>query len=183
MARTLLAVLSNPPTTPGERTLGRIRLARDILGFDDVAVANLFPLPSRTTRDIAELGQMAAPWIAARTAVEEQLCAAGGVLLAYGLERPRGVAGVWHREQLTWLDAALGARALPLFWVGGAPRHPSRWQRCTSRRQPTIPFRDALALELTPVAGSRGPSAKDSSTPVPGPCHASGVGTRLPTAQ
>ncbi|WP_370039128.1 hypothetical protein [Nocardioides sp.] len=150
---TLLAVLTNPPTTPGERTLARVQLACDLLGYDDFAVANLFPLPSRSTRDINELGQVRGPWLAARPVLQEQLGAAAGVLLAYGLERPRGQAGQWHREQVTWLDAAITGRGLPRFWVGEAPRHPSRWQRCTSRRQPAVPFRDAVALELRPAPG------------------------------
>jgi hypothetical protein len=148
---TLLAVLSNPPTTRGERTLGRVRLACDILGFDDFLVANLFSLPSRSTRQIAELGQTAAPWTAAREPIENQLCGADGVLLAYGLDSPPGAAGHWRHEQLNWLDSALRTHGQPTFWVGGEPRHPSRWQRCTSRRHPAIAFRDALALELTQV--------------------------------
>lgn len=99
--------------------------------------------------------QVSGPWLAARPALQEQLGAATGVLLAYGLERPRGQAGQWHREQVTWLDAAISVRGLPRFWVGDAPRHPSRWQRCTSRRQPNIPFRDAVALELRPAPASQ----------------------------
>lgn len=161
---TLLAILSNPPTTPGERTLARVQLACDSLGYDDFAVANLFPLSSRSTRDISELGQLRGPWLAARPALQDRLEAAAGVLLAYGLERPRGQAGQWHREQVTWLDAALTARALPRFWVGGAPRHPSRWQRCTSRRHPAVPFREAVALELRlTVSGSSEPRARTTS--------------------
>ena len=147
----LLAVLSNPPTTPGKRTLARVQLACELLGYDGFAVANLFPIPSRSTRDINELGRDPKPWLDARDSLEEKLAAAGGLLLAYGLERPRGQAGHWHRQQVAWLTASIGERGLPRFWVGNAPRHPSRWQRCTSRRQPTLPFRDALALELLPV--------------------------------
>lgn len=147
----MLAILSNPPTTRGERTLSRVRLACEILGFTDLLVANLFSLPSRSTREIALLGRTAAPWTDARGPIEDQLRGADGVLLAYGLDSPPGAAGHWRREQLIWLNSALSAHGLPAFWVGGGPRHPSRWQRCTSRRHPAICFRDALVLELTQV--------------------------------
>lgn len=153
----LLAVLCNPSMTSGARTLARVQLASELLSFDDVVVANLFSLPSKSTRDIQQLGQLADPWIAARWPLVKQLERAGAVLLAYGLERPSGLAGEWHRAQVVWLSEIISARELPQFWVGGGPRHPSRWQRRTSRRWPGMAFRDAVALELTPAPHALSP--------------------------
>ena len=54
--QTLVAVLTNPPVTDGKRTLRRVDLAAELLGFDHVTVANLFALPSHATGAITDLG-------------------------------------------------------------------------------------------------------------------------------
>ncbi len=42
-ARHLVVIGSNPPTTSGRRTLRRVELARELLGFRTVEIVNLFP--------------------------------------------------------------------------------------------------------------------------------------------
>lgn len=157
-----MAVLSNPSITSGARTLARVRLASDLLDFGEFNVANLFSLPSRSTREIQQLGRLSDPWITARRSITQHLQGAGGVLLAYGLERPSGPAGEWHQAQVAWLTATIKALELPQFWFSGGPRHPSRWQRRTSRRWPTLAFPDAVALELTPTNHVDAPDKYDS---------------------
>ena len=73
------------------------------------------------------------------------------MLLAYGTAEPSGEARAHHREQVRWLDEQIEERSLPTWWVGGAPRHPSRWQRYTWRELPGIEFRDALERSLCHV--------------------------------
>lgn len=137
---TLVAVLANPPLTDGKRTLRRVALAAELLGFDDVAVANLFSVPSRRTGAITELGTAEDGWMAARASLETCLDAGDGVLLAYGATSPSGEARLQFRQQVTWVHSRIAARELPAWYVGDGPRHPSRWQRWTYRAHPDVPF-------------------------------------------
>lgn len=147
-ATVLLAVLSNPPTTSGHRTLNRVEMARQVLGFDRVAVVNLFPEPSYRTGELSQLGVNPAAWLPARQDIAEQLPTAEGVLLAYGCSAPSGPAREHFRTQERWITSLLAERSAPVWRVGGTPRHPSRWQRWTVRQHPDLEFRQALSLEL-----------------------------------
>lgn len=147
-AVTLLAVLSNPPTTSGHLTLNRVELARQLLGFERVAVVNLFPAPSYRTGELSQLGATPEAWLPARQDIAEQLPIAEGVLLAYGCSAPSGPAREHFRTQERWLTSLLADRSVPVWRVGGTPRHPSRWQRWTVRQHPNLEFRRALSLEL-----------------------------------
>ena len=145
----LLVVGSNPPSqTSGERTLARVEQARTILGFEKVVLVNIFALPTYRSGGVSELGRVPDGWQAARAGLKEALDDCSGVLLAYGVGEPVGTARTLHREQVRWLDAGIKQRALPTWWVGGAPRHPSRWQRYTWRTYPGRPFPAGLAMAL-----------------------------------
>jgi hypothetical protein len=146
--RKLLVVGSNPPTTSGSRTLARSEQARSILEFDEVLIANLFSLPTYRTGMIDSLGLAPKGWVDARPALLEALGQSSGVLLGYGVGRPAGEAGTHHADQVRWLLDHLRSRGLPVWWVGGAPRHPSRWQRYTSRAYPGEVFVIALEKSL-----------------------------------
>lgn len=148
---TLVAVLANPPLTDGKRTLRRVALAAELLGFDDVAVANLFSMPSHRTGAITELGTAEDGWLEARESLETCLGTGDGVLLAYGATSPSGEARVQFRQQVAWLHRRITARNLPTWHVGDGPRHPSRWQRWTYRAHPNVPFPEALRGSLVPV--------------------------------
>lgn len=146
---TLLVVGSNPPSqTSGQRTLARVQQAATILGFERAVVANLFALPTYRSGGISDLGQEPDGWLAARAALEGALGNCSGVLLAYGVVAPTGPAREHHRAQARWLNAEIEERMLPTWWVGGAPRHPSRWQRYTWREFPSEDFREALKRAL-----------------------------------
>lgn len=123
-----------------------------LLHFDAVRLENLFSLPTKSTSDIGRVGQEAEPWLCAREALSAGLDGASAVLLAYGVVPPTGPAGKHHAAQVAWLEAEIAERELPVYWVGGQPRHPSRWQRHTYRAQPGVAFEQALPLVLLPRA-------------------------------
>lgn len=144
---------SNPPSqTSGARTLARVEMAREVLGFESVRLANLFALPSYRSGGLSELGSTPEGWLEARTEMEQALGEASAVLLAYGVGEPTGPARAHFREQVAWLNAQIAEQDLPTWWVGGAPRHPSRWQRYTWRAFEGTPFPEALRKTLLPCA-------------------------------
>jgi hypothetical protein len=147
----MAAVLANPPLTEGERTLRRVAMAAELLGFEQVVIANFFAIASRGTGAIAVLGAGEDGWLDARAVLARQLDMAQGVLLAYGRTAPAGEAGLHFLRQVEWLGTRIAARSLPAWHVGDGPRHPSRWQRWTCRAYPGLPFAEALRRSLTPA--------------------------------
>ena len=144
----LVAVLTNPPLTDGKRTMSRVALAAELLGYSEIAIANMFALPSLSTGAIDDLGATVDGWIAARGSLEANLAVAHGVLLAYGATSPSGTARVHFRDQVGWLYDRVEELSLPTWFVGDGPRHPSRWQRWTHRVHPDVPFEEALRRSL-----------------------------------
>lgn len=123
-------------------------MAREVLRFESVRLANLFALPSYRSGGLSELGATPEGWLAARAEMEQALGEASAVLLAYGVGEPTGQARAYFREQVAWLNERIEQHGLPTWWVGGAPRHPSRWQRYTWRAHPDSAFGDALGSAL-----------------------------------
>jgi hypothetical protein len=126
-------------------------MAAELLGFEEVAVANLFSVSSHATGAIAELGVTEDGWLTARASLDACLGVGNGVLLAYGVTTPTGEAGVQFRQQVAWLRSRIADVALPTWHVGDGPRHPSRWQRWTYRAHPEVPFPEALRSSFVPV--------------------------------
>lgn len=151
---TLLVVGSNPPTTSGQRTLARAEQARHILDFDYCELVNLFSLPTYRTSGLAVAGISPDGWLDARTHLAVALGRASAVLLAYGISKPSGAAAKHHDAQVLWLESEITRRGLPVWWVGGAPRHPSRWHRYTHRTHPETAFPEALTTALARRAPS-----------------------------
>jgi len=152
----LVAVLSNPPTTSGARTLARVELARQVLGYDTASVANIFSIATYRTGGISVSGADPAGWEASHDLLRPAIDAADAVLLAYGRQEPSGPARIHFRAQVAWIRAEVESRNLPTWSVDGQPRHPSRWQRHTYSRFPLLPFQEALPLVLTrssPIQG------------------------------
>lgn len=145
----LLAILANPPTCGGQRTLARLDLAKRLMGFGDVRVVNLFAVASRSTREMGRLGACPDGWLDARTPIENALGEANAVLLAFGLEPPNGRARSHFREQVLWLQERIEERHLVTWQIGDGPRHPSRWQRWTHRAHPDLGFEQAIARSLS----------------------------------
>lgn len=146
----LLVIGSNPPaTTSGARTLNRVELARRLLGYQEVRLRNPFALASYRSEGLSDLGAAPEGWLTARQELAEALGCAAGVLFAYGTQPPTGPARAHFREQVRWLHDTVESGGLPCWWVGNAPRHPSRWQRFTCRQFPDLAFAEALSLALT----------------------------------
>jgi hypothetical protein len=145
----LLAILANAPaSTSGDRTRRRVVAAKDILGCKSASITNLFAVPTANVVDIATTCVGAAEWQAMRPAIAEGITRADAILLAWGCTEPSGPARAHHRAQVAWLTQIIKRAGLPVWTVGGAPRHPSRWQRYTSRAYPSLAFNDALAISL-----------------------------------
>lgn len=151
---TLLIIGSNPPTTGGQRTLARAEQARKVLDFACYEIANLFSLPTYRTTGVSTSGISPIGWLDARPSLVQALDRASAVVLAYGVSKPSGEAAKHHEAQVKWLDGEITERALPVWWVGGAPRHPSRWHRYTHRAHPEAAFLTALPAALTMRVGS-----------------------------
>ncbi len=140
----MLAVLSNPATTSGNRTRARVELAREILEYESYAIVNMFSGATYRTGEIAQIGQSPAHWLQARDAIKEGLAEADCVLLAYGISEPTGPARAHHRSQVEWLHHELSTRSLPVCTLSGQPRHPSRWHRYTHANFPGLDLKSAL---------------------------------------
>ena len=144
----LLFVALNPPLTSGTRTRARGELARTLLGFELVEYGNLFAHATRDLAGIATVGVSEDGWTAARSELTPQIRRAQGALLGYGVQSPSGTAGRLFKKQVEWLEAELTHLAVPVWVVGGQPRHPSRWQRHTHRAHFGTPFELALSAAL-----------------------------------
>lgn len=146
----LVVIGSNPPsTTSGARTLGRVEQAKSILGFREARLVNLFAYPTYRSGGVSTSGAAVEGWLEARVMLAEELPRADGALLAHGTQSPTGRARDHYRAQVSWLDGLIIELDLPSWWVGGAPRHPSRWQRYTHRQYSEASFGEALSLALT----------------------------------
>ena len=144
----LLAICLNPPTASGQRTRARVQMAGRALGYAQVEIANLFAYPTRNALQISEAGADEVGWRIAQHELTNTLTSADAVLLAYGVQPPRGPARAYFVAQVAWLEHMLTTSQKPVWLVGGAPRHPSRWQRHTHRVAPGRPFEDALREAL-----------------------------------
>jgi len=151
----LLTILSNPPLTSGARTLARVELARHVLGYETVSVANIFAVETHRSGGISEIGAGSDGWEAAQRLLAPAINSADAVLFAYGRKEPSGPARFHFRAQLVWVRNLVESRALPIWDVDGQPRHPSRWQRHTYSKYPLLQFQEALPLVLTRVPSGR----------------------------
>lgn len=168
----LLTILATPPlTTSGARTLRRVRMAAEVIGSSSAIVANLLEVATVDVRDIAIAGRDSDEWHNSRGLLQAAIASADYVLLAWGCSEPTGPAKHHHRAQVAWVMGELNTRGLPLWTFGGLPRHPSRWQRYTSREHPGSTFRAAVAVSLRQKEGHQVPAQLNSSTRTNGASH------------
>lgn len=145
MKGSLLVVLATPPLTSGARTLRRVELATNQLGYSIARIANLVSIETQDVNELSRLEISPRSWLVSRATIEEHLASRPAVLLAYGCSLPVGPARLAYKAQLAWLAGALRAAGVDeVITVGGRPRHPSRWQRHTSRALPALDFESAL---------------------------------------
>ena len=156
--KVLLAILATPPETSGERTLKRLELARQILGFDSVRVVNVLDVPTFRTNGMSTAGKEALPWVESRPAISAGLAECDGVVLGYGVSEPTGTARLHYRTQIDWLWGELRASESLIWSVEMPPRHLSRWHRLTYKLAPDALFPDALRAVLLRVDSSVQPA-------------------------
>ena len=149
--KVLLAILATPPETSGERTLQRLELARQILGFDFVRVVNVLNVPTFRTNGMSTAGKDVRPWLESRVLISAGLAECDGVVLGYGVSEPTGPARLHYRAQIDWLWCELRASESTIWSVELPPRHPSRWHRLTYKLAPDTLFADALGTVLLRV--------------------------------
>lgn len=130
----LLAVLANPSLQSGSRSLGRVQLAAQLLGYEQGRIANLFAVASASSREIAVLGHDAHGWEIARPLLLEAIAEAGQVLVGFGAIPVTGAARRHLEQQLHWLAEALHLQGHDTVWQVGQARHPSRWHQYVSDR-------------------------------------------------
>lgn len=153
------AVLMSPPLTSGVRTTRMLSVATRLLGFDDFMKVNLFGFPTRDLPDLTSRGSDVDGWLAARPAILSGVSGATGLLAAWGVVEPGGLARQHCRSQLVWLSEVAARSGHTRVWtLGGQPRHPSRWHQYVSdRHQRTGPGTTAQRLEemlvLAPIKG------------------------------
>ena len=147
----LLAILATPPETSGVRTLKRLDLARELLGFDRVRIVNVLDVATFRTGGMAAAGLDPEPWIQSRPAIMDGLKSAHGIVLGYGVGEPSGPARVHFRNQIAWLWDELGEMRTPIWSVELPPRHPSRWHRLTHKAAPGLAFGEVLGTVLLRV--------------------------------
>ena len=147
----LLAILATPPETSGERTLKRLELARQLLGFSEVRVVNVLDVATFRTNGMSTAGKDPGPWLESRPAITAGIADCHGIILGYGVTEPTGNARAHYREQLDWLWSELCASESPIWSVEMPPRHPSRWHRLTYKLDPNSVFSEALIDVLLKV--------------------------------
>lgn len=128
-------ILLNPAQQGGERSLTRIQMAASVLGYDEVAVANLFSVPTRDSKGIRVVGQDEKGWVAARANLRRTIATSHEVMVGWGVHRPTGPAGVHFRDQVDYVHHLLQSSGKTGVWtMGGEARHPSRWHQYVSER-------------------------------------------------
>ncbi len=150
-AGVLLAILATPPETSGERTLKRLELARQLLGFREVRVVNVLDVATFRTNGMSTAGKELEPWLQSRPAIRDGIAECDGVVLGYGVSEPSGTARGHYRNQLEWLWGQLDVLAAPIWSVELPPRHPSRWHRLTYKTLPGSDFQTMLPSVLLRV--------------------------------
>lgn len=123
-------------------------MARKVLRYENVRVANMFPFPTQSSGELKLLGVHVAPWMISREEIQSGISLADGILLAYGTSAPPGQARHHWKEQISWLFGRLEPLNVPIWSVSDEPRHPSRWHRHTFREHPGMSFENALSLVL-----------------------------------
>ncbi|MGC5223722.1 DUF1643 domain-containing protein [Micromonospora sp. DT81.3] len=154
----LVAILATPPlATSGTRTRRRLERLAPLLGCEQVVIANLLRTPTADVIAISSVGAAQKDWVQSRQGILDAIHLADHVLLAWGTTEPTGTARNHHRDQVEWVLDAVARCSVPVWTVGGTPRHPSRWQRFTSRHLPGVAFDVALRGSLVASIPVRSP--------------------------
>jgi hypothetical protein len=152
---TLGALLLNPPLVGGDRTIRHLRVAAELLGCENVQVANLFAIATRDVTAINEAGRCIDGWEAARSRLHEVIVASDQLLAGWGVSGLVGSAARNRQAQLNYLHRCSRDVGNDRIWtLNGESRHPSRWHQYVSDRHGRAlgaTFRERMAMVLTSV--------------------------------
>jgi hypothetical protein len=150
------AILLNPSTGAGSPTLRHLNVAARILGADDVSIANLFPIHTRSLDEIRVVGSTWESWLPARSELRRVISTADQILVGWGAGGLTGTSAQHLRRQIAWVYEALLERGCPVVSVGPDTRHPSRWHQYVSDRWGRTAggtFEERLTQVLKPFDG------------------------------
>jgi hypothetical protein len=148
----LTAILLNPPTGTGARTVSHLGHAQRSLNCGSLSIGNLVQIRTAGMEDLSTAAERFEPWLEARAALSMLLEGAENVLYAWGVSPLRGPARSHLRAQIAWVvshPVPLGTR---IWTLGGEPRHPSRWHQYLSEKYGRTnggPFSDRVSDALT----------------------------------
>jgi Protein of unknown function (DUF1643) len=169
--RTLGGILLNPPLTTGAATMRHLGVAAEILGCENVQVANLFAIPTISVTEINEAGRSADGWEAARGELARVVDTSAELVAGWGVSGLHGPAAAHRNDQLVWLIEQITTRGQPsgMWTLNGEARHPSRWHQYVSDRHgrasgPT--FHERLTSVLRRVVLSEWPPLAQHDTAV-----------------
>jgi hypothetical protein len=181
---TLGAVLINPPTGSGTRTIRHLRVAAELLDCDSVEIANLFSVATRDVTGINEAGRSADGWSAAQPRLRQVIAESDCLIAGWGVGGLSGAAAMYQRIQLDYVRLCAREFGLDHIWtINGEPRHPSRWHQYVSDRHGRATgtcLGERIALVLTSVPFTtlcrRTSSAAESEIALlPAPLRTSGI--------
>lgn len=127
----LLAVLLNPPSaSSGALSIGAVRRATAVLGYDGFEITNLFGEPTPTVIELNLLTIDGYSWCDRQRVLLQKLHAATSVLAAWGVAGASGELRRQRDQRAAWLMSEAARCGHSCVWmVGGEPRHPSRWHQ------------------------------------------------------
>jgi hypothetical protein len=130
----LTAILLNPPTGTGARTISHLRHAQRSLNCSSLAVGNLVQIPTAGMQDLSKAAARLESWLEARESLTRLLCGADNILYAWGVSPLRGPARLHLRAQIEWVLSQPVSSTARIWTLGGEPRHPSRWHQYLSAK-------------------------------------------------
>ena len=154
-ARTLGALLLNPPLGNGVVSTGRVAVVAQLLACDTFQIANIFSIPTKSLSEVNVVGRSEDGWLAARPAILELLSRADKIVIGWGIGGLSGPARLNLKAQSAWIAENLRTRGLTCWSVSSAPRHPSRWHQYVSDRHGRAgsgPFDERLGRVLVELA-------------------------------
>lgn len=133
---TLGDLLLNPPLVGGDRTIRHLRVAAELLGCDNVEIANLFAIATRDVTAINDVGRSIDGWKAAQFHLHRLIAASDQLIAGWGISGLTGPVERHRQAQVDFVRAcALDIGKDHIWTVNGEPRHPSRWHQYVSDRR------------------------------------------------
>lgn len=152
---TLGALLLNPPSAGGSRTIQRLKVAAELLNCGRLEIANLYSIATSDAGAINAVGQSIVGWEAARPRIEEVIAESDHLLAGWGVSGISGKAARHKEGQIEFVGLCANRMGHQSLWtLNGEARHPSRWHQYVSDkygRATGTHFHERLGTVLTLV--------------------------------